>query len=223
LSYVEFADPDRDVRAAVEKGDYRFVAINGLGQTVPFIDENCPQLRNQIQTKEITGTSDSSQNYWEEKVNAIAAVYAERYNFQLYETLQDLHKLPTTQQVDDPYAGYFFVLPPERRATFTSMVNNLPFGADVKDVIKQLGTPNDDAAGDSAWVFPQEHHSRCLTYVIARKREGLVTETQDQYVDLYFDWKGRFEEVSSQYPPVQSRATPDANIRRRLPERNAVD
>jgi len=96
LAYVEFADPVEDVNRAVAAGDFRFVAIDGLGRFVPFIDDNYPEMSSALgdDLKVVRGTSDFNQSYWEEKVNAIARVYAENYNLILFERLEELKKLP---------------------------------------------------------------------------------------------------------------------------------
>jgi hypothetical protein len=79
LAQVKGADPEKDLKVAIAKGDLRFIAVNGIaagmvlgtdqyGLDRPFIEAHG--------TRTIRGTSD----YQDARLNQLASAYARTYN-----------------------------------------------------------------------------------------------------------------------------------------------
>ena len=108
------------------------------------------------------------------------------------------------------YRGYFYVMPTDQRADFSGVMSSIKFGDSTDSVIRKLGNPENDAAGDAKNLVGRQHRSRFIRYVIAKYKKDLVTTGKDQYVSFWFDANGRLELISSTYPGVTSREIPDA-------------
>lgn len=77
-NYIYLSDPVDDAEKAIEKGDFRFYAINGVGRSIPGINRKCITNGNQIII--IEGTSEIITSYKNAQFNVIAGLYAEYYN-----------------------------------------------------------------------------------------------------------------------------------------------
>ncbi len=78
LSWIEDADPQSDFWKAVEKNDYRFIALYGYSSYVPGVPKGCiPEHKDR---NHLEGTSDAIANYRHARLIAIATAYAEHYN-----------------------------------------------------------------------------------------------------------------------------------------------
>ena len=115
---------------------------------------------------------------------------------------------PATKATDaaasNAYAGYFFVLPADRREHLAEQLAVLQPHDEVSRVVELLGKPDGDYKGATKDVLPRWHRARYLKYVVARFKEGLVNTRHDQVITLWFDFEGRLEAIDSSYPPVQS-------------------
>jgi hypothetical protein len=105
--------------------------------------------------------------------------------------------------------SYFYVMPQAQRDRFAAAVTKIPLGTNDKEVIHELGPPDNDADGDAGQFFARKHRCRELTYYVVMVNEGVVDLNADQQVTLYFDWSGRLEMVSSQCTGIPSRQTND--------------
>jgi hypothetical protein len=84
---IEGADPQRDFKAAIARGDFRFVAVNGfVGGVVPGTDQSGTDraLIAAHGKRTIQGTSD----YMDARLHQLAWKYAETYNGLLLEHLR---------------------------------------------------------------------------------------------------------------------------------------
>jgi hypothetical protein len=81
LAWLRTADPERDYSAAVEKKDYRFRGLYGTVLVVPKVERSC--ISAQVDVNPIEGTSEVILGYEHAKLIAIAAVYAEDFNFRM--------------------------------------------------------------------------------------------------------------------------------------------
>ena len=118
--------------------------------------------------------------------------------------------LPTTAPSDDLYKGYHSALSPERRADLARKIAALKLGDSIESVVKALGSPDDITNGDVKYSTPRKHHSKEVTYMVARYRDHLMTEGKDKMVVLWFDSDSRLEWVWSNFAPVANRETADA-------------
>jgi hypothetical protein len=73
-------DPAREVRAALARGDRRFVGVCGYACLAPGVDYKAPGAPRAGQLRLIAGTSDAILNPDVERLNAVAYRYAKRYN-----------------------------------------------------------------------------------------------------------------------------------------------
>jgi len=88
LRKIETADPVRELRMAMDKGNMAFLSVGGFGLFVPGVDgQRSNPLVNILGTREIKGTGDvlSSPDYL--RLQRIAYQYAERYNHLLLKNL----------------------------------------------------------------------------------------------------------------------------------------
>ena len=81
MGWLYEANPEHDVRAAIENGDFRFMGVYDYSIVVPRIDINCLDYEKDINP--IKGTSDAIESYEHAKLNSIARVYAGEYNFRM--------------------------------------------------------------------------------------------------------------------------------------------
>ena len=84
--------------------------------------------------------------------------------------------VPTTAPLaaDEEYAGYYFVLSPEKRQNLMTTVNDLPLGTSIEECKRRLGKPDQEAEGDVLRWPRRRHRSYWISYNIARYRNNLV-------------------------------------------------
>ena len=94
MKWLYDANPNIDYQLAVEKQDFRFWGLYGVGSYVPGINKECLDHEKDIQF--IKGTSDAHEGYEHSKLIALAQLYAKTYNrnikFYLMENEPDLYK-----------------------------------------------------------------------------------------------------------------------------------
>lgn len=87
LNALSVRDPLEDAAKAFRSGDYRLVAILGVGLNVPGVQiDSSTRLVGSMQKigmKTISGTSDAFVNERHERMNAKAHEYAKAYNAQM--------------------------------------------------------------------------------------------------------------------------------------------
>ena len=87
MNWLNNANPANDVEKAISKKDFRFIGIYGAKLITPNIDINC--LNREKDINPIKGTSDTVLGYEHAKLIAIAATYAEYYNFRMMMYLRE--------------------------------------------------------------------------------------------------------------------------------------
>ena len=87
LEWVNSANPYADARRAIRVGDHRFFAVDGHSMILPGVAE--PQCVSLQQRKLIPGSVHAREGYEHQKLSAIARVYANAYNFFLWEYLNE--------------------------------------------------------------------------------------------------------------------------------------
>lgn len=91
LPEIEHANPYDDLKSAVAKGDYRFIALYGEGKYYPGT-ELMPDFEKNYGDygyKSVYGTSDAVSSYEQGRLTAIAQYYAKRYNSKLMDVLEN--------------------------------------------------------------------------------------------------------------------------------------
>ncbi len=88
LSWLLNADPEIDAKRAIKSGDVRYFGIMGMFINVPFFNKECI---NEERVKYIQ-ISDLIESYEQNKLQAIAPIYAETYNYHILQYYK-LHKL----------------------------------------------------------------------------------------------------------------------------------
>jgi hypothetical protein len=81
IDRLKYADPKADLDAALARGDYRFIALNGIGPMVPTVDDY--DINVVVKTyglRYIENTSDKPKDEQEKELGAVAWGYAEKYN-----------------------------------------------------------------------------------------------------------------------------------------------
>ena len=81
-------DPARELAHALERGDRRFIGLQGYSQIAPGLDHRHPLYPKQGTMRIVEGTSDSVWAPEVKRLNEIAAEYATRYNRMLVQELQ---------------------------------------------------------------------------------------------------------------------------------------
>ncbi|MEM5495827.1 hypothetical protein WNY77_00310 [Paraglaciecola mesophila] len=76
LRWLLDADPKEDFEKSISSGDLRFVGVIGMFSTVPYFDEKCV-TEDKVRFIQI---SDMVNSYEQEKLQAIAPVYASNFN-----------------------------------------------------------------------------------------------------------------------------------------------
>jgi hypothetical protein len=76
LRWLLIADPEEDFEKSIADGDLRFVGVIGMSRTVPYFDEKCV-TEEKVRFIQI---SDMVNSYEQEKLQAIAPIYAENFN-----------------------------------------------------------------------------------------------------------------------------------------------
>lgn len=85
LRWLLYADPIKDAKLALSEGDTRYFGVVGMFINVPLFDENCITEK----TVRFIRISDLIESYEQNKLQAIAPVYAEAYNFQILQYQKD--------------------------------------------------------------------------------------------------------------------------------------
>jgi hypothetical protein len=80
LRGYEHADPARDLRAALKKGDSRFLAISGYGLEVPGVPNFMKRYGGKHSYRILEGTSDMVSGEEGSRLQKLVEDYAERYN-----------------------------------------------------------------------------------------------------------------------------------------------
>ena len=88
LSWVLNANPEKDADLAIRKGDIRLYGIAGMFINVPFFDESC--ISNE--KVKFIQISDLIESYEQNKLQVIAPVYAEAYNFRMLQHWKSIGK-----------------------------------------------------------------------------------------------------------------------------------
>ena len=76
LRWLETTDPVALAEEACQAGDYRFIAVMGVGLQLPGVAENSPQEYKMI----IPHTSDVLQTVEDVRINELARTFARRHN-----------------------------------------------------------------------------------------------------------------------------------------------
>ncbi len=87
LRWLYIAKPQADLNKAIQRNDFRFRSINGVGLIVPGIFITCLDRATQINP--IKGTSDVNESREHEKLNKLAIKYAKQYNTKLLQHIID--------------------------------------------------------------------------------------------------------------------------------------
>ena len=81
MKWLDKADPVKDARQALAKGDHTLRAVCGLGVSIPGTNQNdYERLKEQFGFTAIEGTSDCLVSEEHHRLNAKAYSYAEAYN-----------------------------------------------------------------------------------------------------------------------------------------------
>lgn len=81
MSWLNAANPERDFQSALDRKDYRFFGLHGYTLVVPKVSRNCISIDTDVIA--IEGTSDVVLGYEHAKLIAIAATYADDFNFRM--------------------------------------------------------------------------------------------------------------------------------------------
>ncbi len=87
LRWLYSAKPQVELNKAIQKQDFRFRSINGVGSIVPGIFITC--LDRDTQLHPIKGTSDAHESREHEKLNKLAIKYAKSYNTKMLKHIVD--------------------------------------------------------------------------------------------------------------------------------------
>lgn len=80
LRWLYKADPGKDAKQAIAKGDFRLVAVYGYTLIIPGLNGDLSKYEKLYGIRVIEGTSDVMQNEEHGKLNALASEYAKKYN-----------------------------------------------------------------------------------------------------------------------------------------------
>lgn len=87
MKWLLHASPSDDFESAINKKDFRFIALYGTTNIVPKINKSCINMKRDV--KFIEGSSEILIGYEHVKLNAIAHVYADDYNFRMLRYLEE--------------------------------------------------------------------------------------------------------------------------------------
>lgn len=90
LRWLYSANPQRDLKEALSRGDRRFIGVYGFAPTVPGIGPENP-LCKRYGVRYLEGTSDAITSEEDYKLNDLAEKYAEKYNLLLVQHLRRGH------------------------------------------------------------------------------------------------------------------------------------
>jgi len=88
LRWLDRADPQRDLAAALARGDRRFVGVYGYSADVPGVDSPDQGLLKRYGVRYLRGTSDAMTSQEDERLNKLAHRYAKKYNGLLLQHLR---------------------------------------------------------------------------------------------------------------------------------------
>ena len=88
LRWLDRADPERDLAAALARGDRRFVGTYGYTATVPGAGSPYDPLPKRYGVRFLRGTSDAMTSQEDERLNDLARRYAKKYNQLLLQHLR---------------------------------------------------------------------------------------------------------------------------------------
>src|SRR5271169_4125818 len=72
ITQLKYADAKADMNAALAKGDYRFVALHGLGPMVPAVDDyDIEVVQKRYGLRYIENTSDGPKDEQEKELNTV--------------------------------------------------------------------------------------------------------------------------------------------------------
>ena len=92
IARLKDADPKADLDAALAKGDYRFLALKGIGPMVPAVDDSdMDMVVKRYGLRFIENTSDKPQDDQEKELGTVAWGYAEKYNSLLRQKVRMEH------------------------------------------------------------------------------------------------------------------------------------
>jgi hypothetical protein len=81
IARLKDADPKADLDAALVKGDYRFLALKGVGPMIPAVDDfDVEMVMKRYGLRYIENTSDKPRDDQEKELGIVAWGYAEKYN-----------------------------------------------------------------------------------------------------------------------------------------------
>jgi len=81
ITHYKLADPKADLDAALARGDYRFLALKGIGPMVPAVDDyDIDMVEKRYGLRYIENTSDKPSDDQERQLSVVAWGYAEKYN-----------------------------------------------------------------------------------------------------------------------------------------------
>ncbi len=79
MGWLFDANPMFDATNAIDRGDFKYRGVYGVGAIVPGLDKFCLDLEKDVIF--IKGTSDAMIGYKHQQLNALAHLYAREYNF----------------------------------------------------------------------------------------------------------------------------------------------
>jgi hypothetical protein len=88
LRWLYHADPQRDLAAALARGDQRFVGLHGYADSVPGFDSPYEDLPKRYGVRYLRGTSDAMTSEEDHRLNDLADQYAKKYNALLLQHLR---------------------------------------------------------------------------------------------------------------------------------------
>ena len=92
ITRMKEGDPKADLDAALAKGDYRFLALKGIGPMVPAVDDyDMDMVVKRFGLRYIENTSDKPQDEQEKELGTVAWGYAEKYNSLLRQKVRMEH------------------------------------------------------------------------------------------------------------------------------------
>ena len=84
FEWLDKADPSRDLHAALQRDDRRFIGVYGLAAYTPGVPEKAGALVKKCGVRYLKGTSDAYKSREHRLANERASEYARKYNEMLY-------------------------------------------------------------------------------------------------------------------------------------------
>lgn len=85
LRWLDSADPQRDLTAALARDDSRFIGVYGYAPFTPGVERS---VASRYGIRYLQGTSDAIQNHEHFRLKQLASSYAEQYNKLLLQRLK---------------------------------------------------------------------------------------------------------------------------------------